>query len=491
METNSFKNWWDSKDNELRRDPIEAAQQLIQRPVSTEELYARTGLTQPTQETRPDYMPMDEVPPETIQTSPISEDKIPVVEVPFEPSSLYKGTVRQELFDTEKEYFKQNPNVGGMMTEDNKIIINPYSNLTEEEKQKVVENETIRLGFKENNIVPDIELTDEQRAFFKGTPYEKDEDAMKQTIIARIMTGDPSAKATEDQFNIASGYRYDGSKKSMSGFLGPIQSDTGKTMTEFSIDMKIKQPDGSVKEMRVPSLVPGLTQSDINLLAKDEQMMEASEEERIKFREENKEQFDSIFSKAKQHAESRLKEGKSVYYQDDEPTSAITEPIQSQEIKKEESVTKEDIKDLNVYMDYIAEHEGFRSKPYKATKDEKYLTIGFGHYGEDVSENQPEITREQGKIILKEDIKVRLAEIKKAIPNFDKLSLDLRKNLISSWFRGALVQSPKTRRLINEGKYKEAAKEFLDNDEYRNAKARDRAGVVDRMNAVANALMKE
>ena len=32
METNSFKNWWDSKDHELRRDPIESAQQMIQRP---------------------------------------------------------------------------------------------------------------------------------------------------------------------------------------------------------------------------------------------------------------------------------------------------------------------------------------------------------------------------------------------------------------------------------------------------------------------------
>lgn len=103
------------------------------------------------------------------------------------------------------------------MTEDNKVIINPYSKLSDKEKQKVIENETIRLGFKTNNIVPNIEITKEQREFFKGTPYESNEDAIKQTIVARIMTGDPSAKATEDQMAEASMYRRDGSKKSEQG----------------------------------------------------------------------------------------------------------------------------------------------------------------------------------------------------------------------------------------------------------------------------------
>ena len=111
--------------------------------------------------------------------------------------------------------------------------------------------------------------------------------------------------------------------KSMSGYLGPVKSKTGRTMTEFSMDLDVKQPDGSVKEMRVPSLVPGLNQSDVDLLAKDEELMEAPEEERIKFREENKDQFKKIFNTASTHAERRLAEGKSTYYQDDEPTSPL------------------------------------------------------------------------------------------------------------------------------------------------------------------------
>ena len=129
---------------------------------------------------------------------------------PTSPLVNYKGKdveidnqVRNKLYPGEDKYFKENPNVGGMMTEDNKVIINPYSNLTDNEKQAVIKNEKIRLNFKENNIVPDIDITEEQRALFKGTPYENNEDAMKQTIVARIMTGDPSANATKEQTMVA------------------------------------------------------------------------------------------------------------------------------------------------------------------------------------------------------------------------------------------------------------------------------------------------
>lgn len=110
-----------------------------------------------------------------------------------------KDIVRTKLYPGEDKYFKENPNVGGMMTEDNRVIINPYSKLSDKEKDAIRINESIRLIFKQENIVPNIEITNEQRAFFKGTPYENNEEALKQTIMARILTNDPSAKATKDQ----------------------------------------------------------------------------------------------------------------------------------------------------------------------------------------------------------------------------------------------------------------------------------------------------
>lgn len=52
----------------------------------------------------------------------------------------------------------------------------------------------------------------------------------------------------------------------------------------------------------------------------------------------------------------------------------------------------------------IIDFEGFCPKATKAVKTEKYYTIGYGHYGKDVDENQF-ITKEQALSLLKKDIK--------------------------------------------------------------------------------------
>ena len=45
-----------------------------------------------------------------------------------------------------------------------------------------------------------FDLTKAQKSMFIGTEYEKDPLSAKQTILARILSGDPSAKdATLDQ----------------------------------------------------------------------------------------------------------------------------------------------------------------------------------------------------------------------------------------------------------------------------------------------------
>ncbi len=57
----------------------------------------------------------------------------------------------------------------------------------------MAQNEAVRLKMRESNYTPKFAVTPEQRASFKGTPYANDESAMKQTILARIASGDPSA----------------------------------------------------------------------------------------------------------------------------------------------------------------------------------------------------------------------------------------------------------------------------------------------------------
>lgn len=54
-------------------------------------------------------------------------------------------------------------------------------------------------------------------------------------------------------------------------------------------------------------------------------------------------------------------------------------------------------------INLIKKFEGCRLKAYKATPQEKYYTIGYGHYGQDVRADQV-ITQEQADNYLKKDL---------------------------------------------------------------------------------------
>jgi hypothetical protein len=110
----------------------------------------------------------------------------------------------RDPYEGELSFFKKRPEVAGMATEDNKIILNPYSKLSKDELQSVARNEALRLFMKTTKMQPEFELTKEQQNFFKNTEYEKNPEAARQTILSRILTGDPSAKtATPEQLQAA------------------------------------------------------------------------------------------------------------------------------------------------------------------------------------------------------------------------------------------------------------------------------------------------
>jgi len=75
---------------------------------------------------------------------------------------------------------------------------------------------------------------------------------------------------------------------------------------------------------------------------------------------------------------------------------------------------------------------------------------------------------------------------KTRIPNLSNLPEGLQAELIQSEYRGSLGQSKDTVDYINEGKYREAAKEYLDNEEYK--KPSTSKGIKRRMEALANSL---
>ena len=131
----------------------------------------------------------------------------------------------------------------------------------------------------------------------------------------------------------------------------------------------------------------------------------------------------------------------------------------------------------------IKKHEGKRLEAYP---DKGGYSIGHGHFG--VLKNA-KITDEQAERYFEEDFQAKVAAARKAIPKFDSLSNELKAEITQGFFRGDLSGSPKALALINEGKFSEAAVEFLDNNEYRNP---DTArGVKNRMLLIANALELE
>ena len=166
------------------------------------------------------------------------------------------------------------------------------------------------------------------------------------------------------------------------------------------------------------------------------------------------------------------------------------------EDQQAELITDENLKprlvglvETNKFFNYVKKKEGsFFETATQATEGETKLTIGYGRYG--AAEGQT-VNKEEAEQMLLEDIESRIPEIINAIPKFDSFSDELQQALFYEWFRGSLVQSPKTRKLINEGKFSEAAKEFLNNDEYKNARKNKRSGVISHFELTAKLLNKE
>ena len=52
-------------------------------------------------------------------------------------AELIAGVPMRDPFKGELDYFRKNPSVAGMATKDNKIIINPFTTISEQQKQAV------------------------------------------------------------------------------------------------------------------------------------------------------------------------------------------------------------------------------------------------------------------------------------------------------------------------------------------------------------------
>lgn len=114
------------------------------------------------------------------------------------------GRYGRQPHGSELEFFKANRHVAGMAADDNRVVLNPFSDIKEDEMKQVYLNELARILMRTGAIErPQYGLTDEQNSFFSGInggePYGSGQD-IRETLAARLLSGDPSAgRATMDQ----------------------------------------------------------------------------------------------------------------------------------------------------------------------------------------------------------------------------------------------------------------------------------------------------
>ena len=139
-----------------------------------------------------------------------------------------KAPMRQKLYPGEDAYFKSNTHVGGMAAEDNQVILNPYSSLSDQEKAAVARNEAARIHMRSGDNRPNYAITDAQRGAFAGTEYGQDDQALRETLAARILTGDPSAgEITPEQRAYVDGNLKGFAGGGMVGLETPLQGGNG------------------------------------------------------------------------------------------------------------------------------------------------------------------------------------------------------------------------------------------------------------------------
>jgi len=149
------------------------------------------------------------------------------------------------------------------------------------------------------------------------------------------------------------------------------------------------------------------------------------------------------------------------------------------------------MEELIPWEDHLKEAKRLEFRTATGTKvQEQYHTIGFGHYGDDVKPGQTQ-TKAQSLLVLKKDVEDRLPQIRAAIPAFDSLPKPTKTAIVVAWFRTSLRAGHKTTTLINQGKWEEAAAEFLKHKGYLDAKAgtSGKGGIVDRMEWVRDGLL--
>ena len=105
-------------------------------------------------------------------------------------------------------------------------------------------------------------------------------------------------------------------------------------------------------------------------------------------------------------------------------------------------------------LHFTAAFEQFRGTAYRATSAEKYLTIGYGHYGSDVKEGQ-KITEGQALILLNRDMAAAVKAVDAvAHPSLTQAQFDAVVDLVFNAGAGVIASNTGTGQALRAGDVK-------------------------------------
>ena len=180
----------------------------------------------------------------------------------------------------------------------------------------------------------------------------------------------------------------------------------------------------------------------------------------------NEDELDNLFSSAPDISNKTASEYASMRADDMEKKNAPKEEVED-EVGEEEDDDQAQETLVAIYdelFEDLMEREGFVPIA-KKLRDEAKVTVGYGHYGDDYPAGY-EMSEDEAKEVLAKDIKIHYNRTRDFFPEFDNYSEDLQRELISETFRGLIGKSPKTRKLINEGRFTNAVEEYMDSKDY-------------------------
>jgi len=146
--------------------------------------------------------------------------------------------------------------------------------------------------------------------------------------------------------------------------------------------------------------------------------------------------------------------------------------------------------DMDAFYATLKDYEGAEDHVY--LDDRENPTIGIGHLitPEDGFDENTRLDDPQIKSLFEKDVQHHIARAVRLVPSFSKLPVYLQKEILASVYRGGISGSPKTLRLINAGRWREAAVEFLKNNEYLGRLEAGGDGVTKRMKNLRDAMLR-